>query len=162
MSINLIAAVGENYELGKNNQLIWHLPKDLKFFKNITKNKIVVMGRKTFESLPNGLPDRKLIVISSKDLDKYYDVICYHQISEVLNALKQEDYFVIGGSSIYEQFLPFADNLYLTEVNAYDYEADTYFPYFDTSNWYIKELEFGIDNGIEYQINKYTRKRVKK
>lgn len=161
MSVNIIAAIGENGELGKNNDLLWHLPGDMKFFKETTMGKYVVMGRRTFESLPNSLPGRTMIVISSKKLDNYYDVICFSDPLDVLDSFQNDDLFVIGGGSIYEQFLPFTNVMYLTEVMAHDYEADTYFPKIIPNDWHIRELDSGIDNGIEYMRNQYVRKRVK-
>ena len=161
MGINIIAAVGKNYEIGKYNKLIWHLPKDLQFFKEMTMGKYVIMGRNTFESLPNNLPGRICIVISSKDLEKYSDVICYHDLVDALAEFEDEEIFVIGGQSIYQQAIEVADTMYLTELNEFDYEADTYFPYFDKNEWNVNHLESGIDNGISYQRNKYVRKKVK-
>lgn len=161
MSVNIIAAIGENGELGKNNDLLWHLPGDMRFFRETTWGKYVVMGRRTFESLPNSLPGRTMIVISSKKLDNYYDVISFSDPLDVLDNFQNEDLFVIGGGSIYEQFLPFTNIMYLTEVFAHDYEADTYFPKIIPNDWHIRELDSGIDNGIEYMRNQYVRKRVK-
>jgi len=161
MGINIIAAIGENNELGMNNKLIWKLPKDLQFFKETTMGKYVVMGRKTFESLPKKLPGRVMVVVSSKDLDKDYDIICYHNLIDALKNLGGKDIFIIGGASIYEQAIDFADTIYLTELGASEYNADTYFPQFDKNDWNIEHLESGIDNGISYQRNKYVRKKVK-
>lgn len=162
MSINIIAAIGKNNELGKNNKLIWQLPKDLRFFKKMTMGNFVVMGRKTFESLPKSLPGRTMVVVSSQNLEQFCDVICFHDFIDALTALENEELFIIGGQSIYEQALPFADTMYLTEINEEDYEADAYFPNFEKSDWNIKELESGTDNGIYYTRNKYVRKKVKK
>lgn len=161
MSISIIAAMGKNNEIGKHNKLIWKLPKDLRFFKNMTMGKYVIMGRKTFESIPNNLPGRTCIVISRKNVDEYWDAICYHDLIDALAALEGEDIFIIGGESIYEQALPLADTMYLTEVNAEDHYAEAYFPHFDKSEWTIQKLDSGIDNGIEYQRNRYVRKKVK-
>jgi len=161
MGINIIAAIGKNNELGMNNKLIWKLPKDLQFFKETTMGKYVVMGRKTFESLPKKLPGRVMVVVSSKDLDKDYDIICYHNLIDALKNLGGKDIFIIGGASIYEQAIDFADTIYLTELGASEYNADTYFPQFDKNDWNIEHLESGIDNGISYQRNKYVRKKVK-
>lgn len=161
MGINIIAAIGKNNELGMNNKLIWKLPKDMAFFKEMTMGKYVVMGRKTFESLPNGLPGRTMVVISSRDLDLVCDVICYHDLVDALAALENQDVFIIGGASIYEQALPFVDTMYLTEVNKEEYGADAYFPNFNLSDWNVKKIESGVDNGIGYKRNKYVRKKVK-
>lgn len=161
MGINIIAAIGKNNELGKDNKLIWKLPKDLYFFKEMTMGKYIIMGRKTYESLPKNLPGRISVVISKKNLEQYCDVICYHDLVDALAFLEQEDVFVIGGQSIYEQAILFADTMYLTELNAEDYQADAYFPKINKNEWNIQELETGIDNGIEYKRNKYVRKKVK-
>lgn len=161
MSVNIIAAIGKNNELGKDNNLIWRLPKDLKFFKETTMGNYIVMGRKTFESLPKKLPGRISVVISRNNLEIDSDIICYHTLEEALNELSNKDIFIIGGASIYEQTLPYADILYLTHVEAMDKEADAYFPIFDEQEWNIENLEEGIDNGIEYQRKKYVRKKVK-
>lgn len=161
MSVNIIAAIGQNNELGKDNKLIWKLPKDLHFFKGMTMDKYVIMGRKTYESLPNNLPGRILVVISSQDLEQYCDVICFHDLIDALAAFEHEDVFIIGGASIYEQAMPFVDKMYLTEVNEVEYCADAYFPAFNKRDWNIQTLDEGIDNGIEYQRNKYVRKKVK-
>ena len=162
MGVNIIAAVGNNFELGKDNKLIWKLPKDMAFFKEMTMGKYVVMGRKTFESLPTELRGRTMVVISSRELEKVCDVICYHDLIDALAALEEEDIFIIGGASIYEQALDFADTMYLTEVDAEDYYADAYFPIFNPKEWKVEKLESGVDNGFEYKRNKYVRKKVKK
>jgi len=161
--ISIIAAIGKNNELGKDNRLIWRLPKDLCFFKEMTMGKYIVMGRKTYESLPGNLPGRTSVVISSKNLEQYCDVLCYHDLIDALAFLEniEEDAFIIGGQSIYEQAIEVADTMYLTELLAEDYEADTYFPHFDKREWNVEHLESGIDNGISYQRNKYVRKKVK-
>jgi len=163
MSINIIAAIGANNELGMDNSLIWHLPNDLRFFKQMTMDKHVIMGRKTFESLPRGLPGRKMIVISSKKLDSYFDISCYQNLEDALSYFMEEDedFFIIGGQSIYEQSMPYVDNMYLTHINAEEPCADAYFPYFEESDWNIELLDSGIDNGLEYERKKYVRKKVK-
>lgn len=161
MGINIIAAIGKNNELGKDNKLIWTMPKDLRFFKQMTLDKTIIMGRKTFESLPNKLPRRNNVVISSRNLEQFCDVICFNDLLEALMAYSNEDVFVIGGQSIYTQALEFTDTMYLTEVNEEELYADAYFPSFNKHEWNVKELESGIDNGIEYTRKKYVRKRVK-
>lgn len=162
MDVNIIAALGKHNEIGKDGKLIWKLPKDLKFFKEKTMGKYVIMGRKTFESLPNDLPGRKMIVISKNNVDDYWDVICFHSLSEALKSLKSEDVvYIIGGQSIFEQALPIADNMYLTHIDEEDFYADTYFPSFDKKDWTIQKLDSGVDNGYEYKRNRYIRKKVK-
>ena len=129
--ISMIAAIGKNNELGKNNDLIWHFKEDMKFFKETTMDHKVVMGRKTYESLPGGLPGREIIVISTKPVDK--DIIYYNNINSIVDKYKntEEEIFICGGASIYKQFLPYADKLYLTEIDSEDEDADTFFPEFD-------------------------------
>ena len=107
MSYSIIAAVGKNRELGKDNHLIWHLPNDLKFFKRTTSGKTIIMGRRTFESLPKMLPNRKHIVLSSSS-DFPEEVEVYNELKELLDAYKDtdEELFVIGGASIYRLFIP--------------------------------------------------------
>ena len=112
MSYTIIAAIGKNRELGKNNDLIWHLPGDLKFFKETTTGHSIIMGRKTLESLPRLLPNRHHIVLSSKD-DFSSEIEHYKTMKELLNNLKDrdEEFFIIGGGSIYKEFILLADKL---------------------------------------------------
>ena len=150
MSVSMIAAVGKNLELGKNNDLIWHFKEDMKFFKDTTMGHTVVMGRKTFESLPKALPGRKNIVISSNAEYQAQGATVVASVEEALQIADNEELFVIGGGKIYAEFLPYADKLYLTEINAECTDADTYFPHFNKSE-YIKEIinYYDID-GVEF------------
>lgn len=150
MSISMIAAVGKNLELGKNNDLIWHFKEDMKFFKETTMGHTVIMGRKTFESLPKALPGRKNIVISSNPDYIANGAKTVTSINDALKFAENDDVFIIGGGRIYKEFLPYADNLYLTEINAECKDADTYFPEFNKCN-YIKEIINYYDvNGTEF------------
>ena len=150
MSVSMIAAVGKNLELGKNNNLIWHFKEDMKFFKNTTMGHTVVMGRKTFESLPKALPGRKNIVITSNAQYQVQGATVVTSVEEALQIADNEEIFVIGGGKIYAEFLPYADKLYLTEIDAECTDADTYFPQFNKSE-YIKEIinYYDID-GVEF------------
>ena len=150
MSVSMIAAVGKNLELGKNNNLIWHFKEDMKFFKDTTMEHTVVMGRKTFESLPKALPGRKNIVISSNAEYQAQGATVVTSVEEALQIADNEEIFVIGGGKIYAEFLPYADKLYLTEIDAECADADTYFPQFNKSE-YIKEIinYYDID-GVEF------------
>ena len=150
MSVSMIAAVGKNLELGKNNDLIWHFKEDMKFFKDTTMGHTVVMGRKTFESLPKALPGRKNIVISSNAEYQAQGATVVTSVEEALQIADNEEIFVIGGGKIYAEFLPYADKLYLTEINAECEDADTYFPQFNKYE-YIKEIinYYDID-GVEF------------
>ncbi len=152
MAISMIAAVGKNLELGKNNDLIWHFKEDMKFFKETTMGHPVIMGRKTFESLPKALPGRKNIVISANPEYKADGAEVVTSVEEAIKFAEAEDTdaFVIGGGKIYTEFLPYVDNLYLTEINAECPDADTYFPDFNKSD-YIKEIiNFYDVDGTEF------------
>ena len=155
MSFSIIAAIGRNRELGSKGGLIWRLPEDTQFFKRKTMGHMVVMGRKTRDSLPpRGLVGREMIVLSRSFLT-FEDFM--------KTAPKDREVFVIGGGSIYEQFLPYVDTLYLTEVDATSDKADVFFPEVDYSKYDREVLGAGADNGISYTFVKYTKKKeVKK
>lgn len=157
MSYSIIAAIGKNNELGKDNNLIWHLKGDLKFFKETTTGSTVIMGRKTFESLPKMLPNRHHIVLSRNNSFPS-EVEVYKTLDELLENLnkRNEEMFVIGGGSVYKMFIPYADKLYLTEIDATS-EADTYFPDFDKSLYEREELLENADEGIKYKHVLYRR-----
>lgn len=134
-NITMIAAAAENNALGKDNKLIWHLSDDLKHFKNLTKGHHIIMGRKTFESMPKALPNRTNIVITRQEDYTAEDAHIVHSLEAAL-ALAQEDEqpFIIGGGEIYRQGLAYADSIELTRVHA-DFEADTFFPEIDPAKW---------------------------
>ena len=159
MSYSIIAAIGKNNELGKNNDLIWHLPGDLKFFKETTTGKTIIMGRRTFESLPRMLPNRHHIVISSSN-DFPEEVEVFNSLESLLEKYKdiKDELFVIGGASIYKLFLDYADKLYLTEIDAECKDAEAYFPKFNKSDFNREELLENEDNGIKYKHVLYKRK----
>ncbi|MBQ6409803.1 dihydrofolate reductase [Candidatus Saccharibacteria bacterium] len=152
---SLIAAIGKNRELGKGGELIFHIKEDMKFFRETTSGHKIVMGRKTWESLPGKLPNRTNIVISSRDFEGPDEII--HNLDDFIakNKDTEEEVFVIGGGKIYAEFLPVAKKLYLTEVNAENQEADTYFPEFD-KNQYTKQLiKEGKDDDLAFAISLY-------
>ena len=159
-NITMIAAIGKNRELGKNNDLIWHLKEDMKFFKDQTMGKPIVMGRKTFESLPKLLPGRKHIILTKQKLDVPEEVLLFHNKEDVLDYIKsyQEEVMIIGGASIYKEFLEDSNKLVLTEIDDEDKKADTYFPYFDKNEWLKEELSQVEENNIKYKHIIYTRK----
>lgn len=158
MNISMIACVGKNLELGKNNDLIWHLPNDLKFFKKTTMGKTVIMGRRTFESLPGILPKRRNIVLMLPTEEPIDGVDIYYDIPSLLKDLGEEEVFIIGGASIYKQFLPYARRLYLTEVDEICNDASVYFPNFDKELYTKTILGSDSDNGINYQFTLYERR----
>lgn len=158
MSVSIIAAIGRNRELGRGNDLIWHFREDMKFFKETTMGSTVIMGRKTFESLPKALPNRRNIVISrNKDFSaEGAEVVT--SVKKALEAAKNDEVFIIGGGRIYEQFLPYADRLYLTEIDSECDDAEVYFPEFDKSLYTREKLTDFEANGIHFSHILYTRK----
>jgi dihydrofolate reductase len=137
MKISLIVAVSNNNVIGKNNQLLWSLPNDMRHFKNITWGMPVVMGRKTFESFKKPLSGRKNIVLSTQKDLKIDNAIVAGSLGDVELLVKEMDMkelMVIGGGEIYKIYFPKADRIYLTRVDA-DAEGDTYFPLIDEGGW---------------------------
>jgi dihydrofolate reductase len=151
--ISIIAAIGENRELGKDNNLLWHLPNDMKRFKNLTTGHTVIMGRKTFESLPKGaLPNRKNVVIT-KNKDACYDnCLVYNSLEEAIRDLDETDeLFIIGGASIYGQSIKYADKLYITSVHHTFKNADTFFPEITEKEWIkVANEDYDKDGRHEY------------
>ena len=158
MKLILIVAVGKNNEIGKDNNLIWHIKEDLQFFKNMTINQKILMGKNTFLSFPKPLKDRKHIVIStSLELeDKSIEV--FRSIDEFLSVYKdsEEEIYVIGGASIYKAFLPLCEELYITEIDN-SFDADTYFPEFDKSEYGKKELS-SFEEPYKYKHMLYKKR----
>ncbi|MBQ8629088.1 MAG: dihydrofolate reductase [Prevotella sp.] len=152
MPINIIAAVANNRAIGKDNKLIYWLPNDLKRFKTLTTGNTIIMGRKTYESLPKGaLPNRRNIVISRNESLQIPGCECFTSIEEALsNCRKDEDIYIIGGASIYQQALPLADRLCLTEIDDTPEEADTFFP--EYGDWKLESIErHGKDEKHDYE-----------
>jgi len=137
MIISIIAAIGKNNEIGKGNELLCRLPSDMKRFKALTSGHTVVMGRKTFESLPNGaLPNRRNIVVSrNPDLVIEGVEVSSSLDHALLKCIDETEVFIIGGAQIYEQSLPVADKLYITRIHAAFPEADAFFPVIDRNGW---------------------------
>ena len=134
--ITIVVAMGKNREIGVDNQLLWHLPKDLKHFKELTSGHPIIMGRKTYESIGKPLPNRTNIVISRKNDWFEEGILIVGSIKEALKFAKKidENVFVIGGGTIYEQTIDLADQLEITCVDA-TLDADTYFPKIDEKIW---------------------------
>lgn len=140
--IIMIAAVAENFALGKNNELVWHLPDDFKRFKQLTTNHFIIMGRKTFESFPKPLPNRTHIIITRQKDYSAEGCIVVDNIKDALKIVpKDEDAFVIGGGEIYNLSLPYTDAIELTKVHA-SFEADTFFPQIDPTMWDLVASEY--------------------
>lgn len=152
--LSIITAINQNYVIGRDNQLIWHIPEDLKRFKKITLGKTIVMGRKTFESLPKVLPDRKHIVVTRDENYSTSDnrVTVIHSIKDILKYKDSpEEVFIVGGEQIYKQLLPYCSKLYLTEIMSSE-NGDTYFPEFNKADYEIIEYEKHYDNYIKYNF----------
>ena len=159
MKLSIIAAIGKNNELGKDNDLIWRFKDDMKFFRETTKGHKMVMGRKTFESLPGLLPGREHIVISRKSLLLPKEVKLYNNIYSFLEDYENinEEIFDIGGASMYKALLDYTDKLYLTEIEA-ESKADVYFPEFDKNLFDREVLKENEENGIEFKHVLYKRR----
>lgn len=160
--MNIIVAVDKNWAIGKENKLLVSIPADMKFFRSTTTGKVVVMGRKTLESFPNGLPlkNRTNIVLTKDKNYKVKDAIIVHSIEEALEELKKyasEDVYVIGGDSIYAQMLPYCDTAHVTKID-FGYEADAWFPNLDENEeWKIaEESEEQTYFNLEYSFVKYV------
>lgn len=160
-NLSIIVAVGKNLEIGKNNQLLWHISDDLKYFKKTTSGKTIVMGHNTWKSLPfKPLPNRKNIVFShQKDL-QIEGVSIVHTIEDLNKVLKtDEEVFIMGGAKIYKHFINIANTIYITRVNQ-NFEADTFFPEIDEKIWKKSEQsEWFTDQktNLEYCFEIYIR-----
>ncbi len=159
MSLSIIAAVGKNLELGLNNGLIWRFKEDMKFFKETTMGHPVIMGRKTFESLPKALVNRRNIVITTDTDYSAEGAEVVHSVEEAVELCGGEEAFVIGGGRIYSEMLPLCDKLYLTEIEAECKSADTFFPSFNKSDYISEKLsEYNVD-GISFSHILYTLRK---
>ena len=158
--LSLIAVVGKNRELGQEGRLIFDLPEDMRYFKENTLRHKVLMGRKTWESLPGKLRGRENIVASRHEVVGADRVV--GDLVGFLEANKdtEEEVFVIGGGEIYQVALPYAKQLYLTEVDAEVSEADTWFPKFDREEFVREVVSEGQKGDLDYQFVKYKRKEV--
>lgn len=158
MSLSIIAAIGKNNELGRNNDLIWHFKEDMRFFKETTMGHSVIMGRKTFESLPKALPGRRNIVITANRDYTAEGADVVYSLEEAVALAGEGEAFIIGGGSIYTAALPQCDKLYLTEIEAEYPEADTFFPSFDKAQYTREALASYEVNGVCFAHILYTKK----
>lgn len=160
-NLSIIVAVGKNLEIGKDNQLLWHISEDLKYFKKNTSEKTIVMGHNTWKSLPfKPLPNRKNIVLSrQKDL-QIDGVTIVHSMEDLNKVLKtDEDVFIMGGATIYRHFINMANKMYITRINK-NFDADTFFPEIDTKTWKKNsQSEWFTDEktNLEYCFEIYIR-----
>ena len=160
--VSIIVAVSEDWGIGKDNELLWHISEDLKRFKSLTFGNTIIMGKRTWESLPRRpLPGRKNIVLTDKEDEIIENSVTAYSIEDALGKCeKNEEIFIIGGGSIYRQFMPVADRLYITHVHK-KAPADIYFPEIDLKIWEITEKEeFKTEgeNSIPYTYTIYERK----
>jgi dihydrofolate reductase len=160
--ISIIVAVSDDLGIGKNNDLLWHIPEDMKRFKRLTFGKTVIMGKKTWESLPRKpLPGRKNVVITDMPNECFDNGVTAYSIEDALSKCeKGEEVFVIGGGSVYKQFMPFADRLYITHVHN-KAPADVFFPKIDPKIWEpVEKEEYPVENnGVPpYTYIVYNRK----
>ena len=159
MSFSIIAAVGKNRELGKKGGLCFDIPGDLKFFKETTMGHPIFMGYNTWKSLPRKLPGRKHYILTHhpEDLPSDPDIIAVTDIAEFVAQPPEGEVFVIGGGRVYAEMLPYADKLYLTEVEATDPEADTFFPEFDPKDYTREVIKEGEGDDLIYHHVLYTK-----
>ena len=160
--ISIIVAIAENYAIGKDNDLLWHIPADMKRFKTLTMGHPVIMGKMTWLSLPKRpLPGRKNIIITDDASDCFGGCIMVHSIDEAMaQVVTGEESFIIGGASVYRQFYPHADKLYLTIINK-EFKGDVFFPVIDFAEWQlISEEDFKFDEelGFSYSNKIFVRK----
>ena len=156
-AITIIAAISENRVLGKDNKLIWHLPKDLKRFKHFTSGHSIIMGRKTFESLPKALPDRHNIVVTKNKQFSAEGVTVCHSLIEAINASGDElQPFIIGGGQIYQQAIELAHRIELTKIHR-SFDGDVFFPEIDSKLWYLDNEEQHEHSNLKYAYLTYLK-----
>lgn len=166
MKLSIIVATAEQGVIGKDNQLIWHLPEDLKMFRRLTTGHVIIMGRKTFESIGKPLPNRTSIIISRNNDYQVEGCIVVGSLEEAVEKAKEietEEAFIIGGAQIYALALDIADTVYLTQVH-HNFEGDAFFPVLDTNIWTETERKsFSPDEKHAYAFDFVTlEKRTEK
>lgn len=160
--LSIIVAIAKNHIIGKNNELLWHIPEDMKHFKNTTTGHTVIMGKRTFESIGKPLPNRKNIVIAQKD-----EIFKDKNGIEIVNSLEElkeyqeskEECFVIGGAMIYKQLMPICQKMYITLIDK-EYEGDVSFPQIDNKEWKEVKREKGNECekiGLNYSFIEYNK-----
>lgn len=168
MKVALIVAMGKNREIGKDNQLMWHLAEDMRFFKNTTARHYVIMGRKNFESIPpkfRPLPDRVNVIVTRDPEYMYEECYTCNSLEEAVDMGRyngEDRVFIIGGGQIYKLAMDagIVDEMFITEVNASFPDADVFFPEFDPSAWTREHIQSGIEdstNEFSFDIYKYTK-----
>ncbi len=160
--ISIIVAIADNYAIGKDNKLLWHLPEDLKRFKRITEGHPVIMGKRTYYSLPKRpLPGRKNIILTDIAGEQIDGCQMAYSIDDIIQQCDENtENFIIGGASVYKQFFTIAQKLYITEVHA-SFDADTFFPEIDVNAWKVIETEehkTDAKHPFDYTFVTYVRK----
>lgn len=161
--ISLLVAMDKNHVIGRDNDLPWHLPKDLKFFKELTTGHHVIMGRRTYDSIGKPLPNRTNWIITTEKSGYPEEVNLIHDmetIKKMNNEKPEEEFFVIGGGNVFKQVLPFADRMYITWIDE-SFEGDTFFPVFPEEEWTLSKKEKGPKdekNPYDYYFLQYDRK----
>lgn len=161
--LSIIVAKAKNNIIGKDNSLIWHLPEDLKRFKEVTTGHTIIMGRKTFESLGRVLPNRKHIIFSQNPDFKVHDenVEVVHSLLQIQELIEgEEEAFVIGGATIYNFLMPYVKKMYVTQIDK-EFEGDAFFPKIDEECWEVIERQKGIkdeNNNLDYEYITYVKK----
>ncbi|CAM3937817.1 dihydrofolate reductase [Alkalicoccus chagannorensis] len=140
--ITMIAAMDENNVIGRDGTMPWHLPADLRFFKERTMDKKIVMGRKTFDSIGRALPGRHHMVLTNNRNWSHENVTVLHEAEEVRREAEEEEVVICGGAVLYEKFLPYADRLYITRIHD-TFKGDTFFPEWDEAGWHVVESREG-------------------
>jgi dihydrofolate reductase len=159
--ISFIVAMDENRVIGKDNQLPWRLPEDLKFFKRVTMGHPIAMGRKTHESIGRILPGRENIIITRQSAYQCEGCTVFYSVEQFVNYCgeQEDEIFVIGGAEIFKETFAFADRLYLTFIHE-SFAGDTYFPNFELSEWELTSCEQGLKdekNPYDYEFRIYDR-----
>jgi dihydrofolate reductase len=161
--LKILVAFDENRVIGKNNALIWHLPADLKRFKALTTGHVIIMGRKTFESIGKPLPNRTTIVVSRQTELQIEGVILAHSVEEAIlkaKTITRDDIFIVGGAEIYALSMPLADEILVTQLHDI-FDGDAFFPEISSEMWDLTEQERGITddkNTYQYSYITYSRK----
>ena len=160
--ISIIVAIASNYAIGKDNDLLWHISKELKRFKEITKNHYIIMGKRTYYSLPvRPLPNRVSMILTDVIGESIDNCVMAYSIEDAIEKMDSDkENFIIGGGSIYKQFMPLANKLYITRVHK-DFEADTFFPEISEKKWELTSSE-NIDddnqNDFKYTFEIYDKR----
>lgn len=158
--ISLLVAMDQNRTIGKDNDLPWYLPADLKYFKKVTMGHPIVMGRKTYESIGKPLPGRENIIITRDHAYVVAGAKVVHTIQDAIDLAGNEEVFVIGGAEIFKQILADSDRLYITEIE-HEFDGDTYFPEINKNEWMVVSKEKGIKdekNPYDYNFVVYEKK----